>query len=142
MTRKGAEYVVKHMESYERKSALAKVCMEAVSYTLQPEQVCELRTYFYAIDQTQTSEITLQDLKQAVSAHLSFSPEDVASVFTRHSDGRLSYHEFLAAVSSRQSITENNLILAFEKIANHASFFTWEDILDLLGGDSVSCVGG
>ena len=47
--------------------------------------------------------------------------------------GQISYHEFLAATISRQSIKEENLQIAFERMSNRTSCITNQDIKVLLG---------
>lgn len=50
-------------------------------------------------------------------------------------DGSIKYHEFIAATLSRQSITEENLQVAFEKMSNHNAYITPSDLRDLIGAD-------
>ena len=50
-------------------------------------------------------------------------------------NGTIKYHEFLAATLSHQSLTDENLRIAFEKISNRTGYITPEDLGGLLGAD-------
>ncbi len=131
--------IISRLEGFVKRTSLAKICMEVVAHTLQPEQIAELRRHFMTIDSSQTGEISFGDLRRVLEEHRSFAEEDLNHIFSGvdvDHIGKISYHEFLAATISRKTITEENMKVAFEKMSNHSLFITCEDIQDLLGQET------
>eukprot|EP00602_Paraphysomonas_sp_CaronLab_P001901 CAMPEP_0185020290 /NCGR_PEP_ID=MMETSP1103-20130426/2889_1 /TAXON_ID=36769 /ORGANISM="Paraphysomonas bandaiensis, Strain Caron Lab Isolate" /LENGTH=564 /DNA_ID=CAMNT_0027551099 /DNA_START=338 /DNA_END=2032 /DNA_ORIENTATION=- len=131
--------VCARLVSFEKRTALTKLCMEVVAHTLSSEQINNLRTQFKMLDTDNTGEVSYTDLMHVLKRQGKVSTANMEQIFgsTSFSDStKLKYHQFLAATLSRQAITENNMRVAFEKLSKHHECITFEDIKDLLGKEA------
>lgn len=131
--------VVARLQGFGRRGKFAKICMEVIAHTLQPDQIERLRNEFLKMDVHGEGEISMQDFRNALSKTL--SDEELTATFHGvdfdHS-GKIGYHEFLASGLSRSVLTEQNVKVAFEKIANHSNVIRKSDLRNLLGLDATS----
>lgn len=128
--------ILHRLDSYIKRSSLAKIMMDVVAHTLVPEQIADLRAQFTKFDVTESGEISLTDLRSVLAGFEGFREEDLNLIFKNldlDQTGKISYHEFLAATITRQNIKEENLQIAFERMSDHGEFITAADIKNLLG---------
>lgn len=133
--------VLVRLRGFTRKSLFSKLCVEVVAHTLRFEQISELRKEFMKIDKKQLGYISSVDMQQIFRSSSQFHEDDInliCSELGHENNCMIQYHEFLAAALSRRMISEENIMLAFEKISNHCEFITVEDISSLLGIKSTS----
>lgn len=131
--------VLVRLKAFDKKSSLAKICMEVIAHTLNTEQISALRRQFQLLDKGNTGEVTIADLKTILSKQGAISAANMEHMFTPDDDentNKIKYHEFLAATLSRQNLTENNLKVAFDKISNHGNKITSDDLKNLLGKEA------
>jgi len=109
--------------------------MDVLSHTLSSDQIQDLKSEFEKIDLSNTGYITVVELRTVLKTQ-GISDADIQHIFDgidlNHS-GRIHYRDFIAATISRKNITEENLLVAFERMANHKKVILREDLCDLLG---------
>ncbi len=131
--------LLKRFAKYIMRTWLAKIFIDAVAHTLSPESISELREQFKRFDLSGTGEISLEDLRGVMSRWKGYSEDFVEPLLCNvdiDQTGQISYHEFLAATIDRAHFTEENLLLAFERISGHNDYITSEDIKHLLGASN------
>ena len=128
--------VVKKLADHTSRSVLCKIFRDVVAHTLQPEQISRLREQFTKFDLSECGEITVPDLQSILSQFNGF-PEGFINVLISglniDQNGKISYHEFLAATISNKEITDKNVQMAFERISGHTTVITSKQIHQLLG---------
>lgn len=133
--------LVARLESFNRRSSLSRLCMEAVAHTMSTDQVRELHKAFEAMDEDASGEISIDEFRLALQEHHSLTDEEIEHWFSDvnfdHS-GVIRYHEFIAATLSGAEIKESNVRLAFEKLSHHSDFISTDDLQELLGQDATS----
>lgn len=130
--------IVDNLMDFRNKTKFVKVSMEVIAHTLNPTQVRELKDLFIACDKDKSGEIKTNEFRDIISKHDGFSEIDEKMIFDSvdvEGNGTIKYHEFLAATLSHQSLTDENLRIAFEKISNRTGYITPEDLGGLLGAD-------
>lgn len=132
--------IINRIRGFHNRNPLVRICMEVVAHTLQQPQISELRKEFLKIDASNSGEISIKDLRSVLQGHDGISDSQVNVMFHSLSVDNTAqvvhYHEFLAATMSRQTVADENIRVAFEKISKHRDFITRDDIKDLLGVDA------
>eukprot|EP01032_Pedospumella_encystans_P015723 gene15723-17969_t len=128
--------VVQRLDNFIKRTKLSKIIMDVVAHTLLPEQIADLRVQFTKFDKSESGQISLADMRSILIQFPGFQEDHLNDIFLNldiDQTGQISYHEFLAATISRQSIKEENLQIAFERMSNRTSCITNQDIKVLLG---------
>lgn len=133
--------VLQKLNYFLRRPLFYKLCLEAVAFSLSSEQISALRDQFHAFDPDNTGYISIQDLHQMMAGlNLFYRIPD--SSFLPGGDEQedehrqISYHEFIAATASLQTITEENIKVAFDLLADHNDYIELEAIDTYLGADA------
>ncbi|GMI38934.1 hypothetical protein TrCOL_g150 [Triparma columacea] len=132
--------IAKSLKEFHKYGAMKKLVCEVLAYTLIPEQIHDLREEFGKIDVDNTGEFTIEQFREALgnSAHL--SAEEADGIFNDmdiEHDGKIHWHEFIAATLSKCEYDERNLKLAFDRLDHeHHGFITQEDLAEIIGADS------
>lgn len=131
--------VVNNLMQFIQFSALKRLALEVVSFTLAPDQVRAMRTEFLKFDVNSTGVITVNEFRQALSGMQGLSAGDIDDVFNKididHS-GQISWHEFLAAAIDTSSISECHLKEAFAHLDTERNGkITKQDIINIMGED-------
>ncbi len=103
---------------------------------MHPTQIEELRKQFHQLDVSQAGQISFHDMRQVLGSLM--SETDIQQLFDSvdYDKSRLiNYHEFLAATVSRSTLKEENMRVAFERIANRREYFTGTDLSHVMGLD-------
>lgn len=118
--------IVQALVEFREYSDMRKVLCEVLSFTLLPEQICELRKEFEKIDHDCDGEISLSELKQVLAEKAEdgslgvLTEGQVDDLFNalrlRKSDPTIRWHEFIAAGLSQCNFDERNLKLAFDRL--------------------------
>jgi calcium-dependent protein kinase len=133
--------VLIRLRGFSKKASFTKLCIEVVAHTLRFQQISDLRKEFMKVDKKQLGYISSTAMQNVFRSCCQFNENDLALLCSEmgfQDEGMIQYHEFLAAALSRRIITEENILLAFEKISNHREYITVDDISSLLGIDSSS----
>lgn len=128
--------VVQRLDNAIKRTKLSKIIMDVVAHTLLPEQIADLRVQFTKFDKSESGQISLADLRSILIQFPGFQEDHLNDIFVNlniDQTGQISYHEFLAATISRQSIKEENLQIAFERMSDRRTYITNQDIKNLLG---------
>jgi len=134
--------IIQRLQSFEKKSALSRLCMEVVAHTLTAEQIKSLRKEFSKLDLQKSGEISQEELIKVVRKGSGITATgDIDHIFESartgwEHTGNINYHEFVAATISINSVKEENIKLAFEMMSNRNGYITVADIKDLLGKDA------
>eukprot|EP00529_Nitzschia_sp_RCC80_P004108 CAMPEP_0113518152 /NCGR_PEP_ID=MMETSP0014_2-20120614/42701_1 /TAXON_ID=2857 /ORGANISM="Nitzschia sp." /LENGTH=918 /DNA_ID=CAMNT_0000415519 /DNA_START=164 /DNA_END=2920 /DNA_ORIENTATION=- /assembly_acc=CAM_ASM_000159 len=135
--------IVNNLCQFKEFSALHKVLLEVLSFSLLPEQIIDLRKEFVRFDPNGVGEITLDELKQvllnsAESGSLgALSDTEVEDIFNalrvREKDTTIRWHEFIAAGVSQSDFDDRNLRLAFDRLDyDRKGYITREDLHEML----------
>jgi len=135
--------VVKALVQFKEYSDMRKLLCEVLSYTLQPEQIADLRDEFEKLDNG-NGEISLGDLKfvlleTAEAGTLgALTESEVEGIFdalrVRKTETKIRWHEFIAAGLSQCIIDERNLTLAFDRLdTDSKGYISFENIMEMLG---------
>ena len=131
--------VVSRIRGFTRRTALSRMCMEVVAHCLAASQIANLREEFGKFDMEQTGEISYADMHQVLKRLVSggeLTADEVDNIFSGvnfNETGVIQYHEFIAATVSRNTITEENMRIAFDCIGGEDGVITSSDLYDLLG---------
>ena len=131
--------VVSRIRGFTRRTALSRMCMEIVAHCLGASQIANLREEFGKFDMEQTGEISYADMHQVLKRLVSggeLTADEVDNIFSGvnfNETGVIQYHEFIAATVSRNTITEENMRIAFDCIGGEDGVITGSDLYDLLG---------
>ena len=128
--------IIQRLDNFIKRTKLAKIIMDVVAHTLIPEQIADLRVQFTKFDKSETGDISLGDMRAILKQFPNFREEELNSFFENlniDQTGKISYHEFLAATISRQTIKEENLQISFERMSDRSPVITSLDIKQLLG---------
>ena len=131
--------VVSRIRGFTRRTALSRMCMEVVAHCLATSQIANLREEFGKFDKEQTGEISYADIHQVLKRLVSggeLTADEVDNIFSGvnfDETGVIQYHEFIAATVSRNTITEENMRIAFDRISGDEDVITSTDLYDLLG---------
>lgn len=132
--------ILVRLQHFEKRSSLTKICMGVIAHTLSAEQITSLREQFQLLDIKNTGEVCISDLKAVLELQGAISAANMEHMFddidASMAGNKVKYHEFIAATLSRQSITENNMKVAFEKLSHHRETITLNDLKDMLGKDA------
>mmetsp|Transcript_2897 Transcript_2897/g.8124 ORF Transcript_2897/g.8124 Transcript_2897/m.8124 type:complete len:1038 (+) Transcript_2897:205-3318(+) len=140
--------VVEALVNFKELSDMKKLLCEVLSFTLLPEQITDLRKEFEKMDTDGSGEISLSALKEVLVTNAgagslgALTEEEVEDIFNamrvKKTETRIHWHEFIAAGLSQCQVDDRNLRLAFDRIdSDHKGYVTIEDVMDLLGSDSV-----
>lgn len=135
--------VIQKLNYFLRRPLFYKLCLEAVAFSLTTEQIAELRVQFQAFDKQNTGHISCRDLHLMMAGlNLFYRVEDTTFLPAGEGDDdadehrQISYHEFLAATTSLQLVSEQNIKVAFDLLADHNNFIELETINTFLGSDA------
>lgn len=131
--------------AFKESSEMQKILSEILSFTLQPEQIIELRKEFEKIDEDGDGEISLAAMQKVLMRNAgagtlgSLEEHEVEEIFEsikmRKAAPTLRWHEFLAAGLSQAKVDDRNLRLAFDRLdSQRKGFLTLEDLSEVLGG--------
>ena len=127
--------VLKRLRRYSRRSSLAKLFLQVVAHTMGPEQIADLCVDFAKLDPKGRGEITLADLREALTKSDS-TDEEISHIFTSvdyEGLGCIYLHEWIAATLQPSKISPANLQLAFAKIAQNEETISEVGLTSLLG---------
>lgn len=127
--------VLKRLRRYSRRSSLAKLFLQVVAHTMGQDQIDDLRGDFAKLDPKGRGEITLSDLREALS-NSDYSDEEITHIFTSvdyEGLGCIYLHEWIAATLQPSKISPANLQLAFAKIAQNEAHISEVGLTNLLG---------
>ena len=139
-------HVVESLLAFKEKSDLHKLLCEALSFTLLPDQIWDLRFEFEKMDTDGSGEISLNSLKEVLLGNAaagslgSLTEKEVEDIFyamcLRSRTHSIKWHEFIAASLSQCKVDDRNLRLAFDRLdTDHKGFIDVDDMLDLLESD-------
>jgi Ca2+-binding EF-hand superfamily protein len=131
--------------AFKESSEMQKLLSEILSFTLQPEQIIELRKEFEKIDEDGDGEISLTAMQKVLMRNAgagtlgTLEEHEVEEIFEsikiRKAAPTLRWHEFLAAGLSQAKVDDRNLRLAFDRLdSQRKGFLTLEDLSEVLGG--------
>jgi calcium-dependent protein kinase len=129
--------IVHNLVQFSEREDFIKVCMEVVAHTLQTDQVNHLREEFMRLDTGHTGVLGHEQFMEILSETL--TPKRANEVFQNinfDKTGKVQYKEFLAAAINVQSVTEQNLRVAFDLISNHQETIIADDLTVLLGAEA------
>lgn len=128
------------LRNFHQFGAMKKLVCEVLAYTLIPEQIHDLREEFNKIDKDNTGEFTVEQFREALAQSDHISSDEADEIFDDmdlEHDGKIHWHEFIAATLSKCEYDERNLKLAFERLdADHQGFITKDNLMDIVGADS------
>ncbi len=132
--------VADSLKSFHQFSAMKKLVCEVLAYTLIPEQIHDLRKEFEKIDTHNTGEFTAEEFRVALKKSNHLSDEECNQIFNDmdlEHDGKIHWHEFIAATLSKCEYDERNLRLAFDRLDyDHQGFITKANLMDIIGTDA------
>jgi calcium-dependent protein kinase len=140
--------VVRALVNFKEFSDMRKLLSEVLSFTLLPDQIKDLRKEFEKMDTDGSGEISLVALKQVLVTNAgagslgALTEEEVEDIFNamrvKKSETRIHWHEFIAAGLSQCEVDDRNLRLAFDRLdGDHKGYITLDDIMDLIGSESL-----
>lgn len=144
------EHIVESLHSFSKEKHLKRAALEAIAFSLNPQQIAGLRDAFFTIDTDHSGTISMDELEQAlirrgvptdrIQAIFSVRPGAAVlppglaahatcpSLQTVDQDrtGTISYSEFLAAsIRQRQFLTEERLLEAFDRCVPSRQAWGW-----------------
>ena len=137
--------------AFKEQSDMQKLLSKVLSFTLQPEQLVELRTQFETMDTEGKGEISLHAMKGLLLQYAEtgalgplLTEQDIHSMLEsmaagkprRQEDGggTIGWREFLSTVLSQAKIDDRNLQLAFDRMdMQRKGYITLQDLRDMLG---------
>jgi calcium-dependent protein kinase len=118
--------LVSNLCQFKEYSALHRVLLEVLSFTLLPEQIIDLKREFLKFDPEGVGEITLDELKQVLLTTAeagslgSLTESEIEDIFNAlrvgSTDTTIRWHEFIAAGVSQSDFDDRNLKLAFDRL--------------------------
>merc|ERR1712196_297733 len=134
--------VVQNLCNFREFSALKRLALEVVAFSLEPSQIKSLRHEFEKFDSDHSGEITVKEFREVLSLSAHMKPSDVDKIFQKidlDHTGKIHWHEFLAASVNRNQIDEAHLRQAFEHLDHeHKGKITREDVQDIMGEDALT----
>jgi calcium-dependent protein kinase len=130
--------ILNRLQKFHQKFSLTRLCLEAVAYALTTEELTNLRAEFDKFDTNSTGTISLEALRRVFEANGSLSDDEISEIFRGidfEGTGTISYHELIAAMLVKHSQNIEDLKLAFDRMAHHKDYITFQDIRDVLGKD-------
>jgi calcium-dependent protein kinase len=136
--------VIQKLNYFLRRPLFYKLCLEAVAFSLSTEQISDLRNQFRAFDTDNTGFVSCRDLHLMMAGlnlfyrvdDPSFLPMAPSEDDAEEEHRQISYHEFIAATTSLQVVTEENIKVAFDLLAGHNSVIELESINHFIGSDA------
>jgi len=133
------EHIVESLHSFSKEKHLKRAALEAIAFSLNPQQIAELRDAFFAIDTDHSGTISMEELEKALIKR-GVPTDKVEAIFStvdQDRTGVISYSEFLAAsIRQRQFLTEERLMEAFERLDTDGSgYITAENLREVMGDD-------
>mmetsp|Transcript_10980 Transcript_10980/g.21858 ORF Transcript_10980/g.21858 Transcript_10980/m.21858 type:complete len:571 (-) Transcript_10980:69-1781(-) len=132
--------IAESLREFHKFSAMKRLVCEVLAYTLIPEQIHNLREEFAKIDKDNTGEFTVEQFRDALAASNHVSSDEADQIFDDmdlEHDGKIHWHEFIAATLSKCEYDERNLKLAFDRLDfDHQGYITYDNLLDIVGSDS------
>lgn len=132
------ESVLGNLVNFRKFSALKRIALEVVAFSLEPAQIESLRSDFEKFDTEQNGEISVKEFHQVLDSKM--SPEDVQKIFESidlDHTGVVHWHEFLAAAVDTQAVDDAHLKLAFQHLDhNSKGFITPQDVEEMMGDDA------
>lgn len=134
--------VLRKLNYFLRRPVFYKLCLEAVAFSLSPEQITGLRDQFHAFDTNNTGYISIQNLHVMMAGlNLLYRAPDASLLSTGEEDHEdehrlISYHEFIAATTSMQIVTDENIKVAFDLLAGHNNYIELDTVVSYLGSDA------
>lgn len=133
--------VLQKLNYFLRRPLFYKLCLEAVAFSLSPDQISSLRDQFHAYDTNNTGYIGIENLHCMMAGLNLFYRVPDSAFFPgddEHEDEhrQISYHEFIAATTSLQTVTEENIKVAFDLLSAHGSYIELETITNFLGAEA------
>jgi calcium-dependent protein kinase len=135
--------VMQKLNYFLRRPLFYKLCLEAVAFSLSTDQIAELRNQFRIFDTDNTGFVSCQDLHLMMAGlNLLYRVEDPSGLPVPPSDDegdehrQISYHEFIAATTSLQTVTEENIKVAFDLLAGHNNYIELESVHNIIGSEA------
>lgn len=135
--------LVRNLVGFKDYSNLQKILLEVVSFTLQPEQIKELKLEFEKVDRDGDGEITLNELKEVLLHYNddtslgSLTDEEVEMIFDslhlNTKEKTIKWHKFITAGLSQCDYDDRNLRLAFNRLDHTGKgYITLNDLNEML----------
>jgi calcium-dependent protein kinase len=132
------ESVLGNLVNFRKFSALKRIALEVVAFSLEPGQIENLRADFEKFDAEQNGEISVKEFHQVLDSKM--SPEEVSKIFESidlDHTGVVHWHEFLAAAVDTQAVDDAHLRLAFDHLDHDKKgFITPQDVEEIMGEDA------
>lgn len=137
--------VVKSLQGFSDLPLTKRLIFEVISFSLQPDQVRDIRPDFEKLDTDGLGEISLDCMNEVLprrsEGHEGLSQAEITKIFDTMKVGkkepRVHWHEFIAACLSQCHVDERNVRIAFERLdQDHNGFITFEEVIQLIARDA------
>merc|ERR1712196_112204 len=134
--------VVQNLCNFREFSALKRLALEVVAFSLEPSQIKSLRHEFEKFDSDHSGEITVKEFREVLGGSAHMKDVDVDKIFKKidlDHTGKIHWHEFLAASVNRNEIDEAHLKQAFDHLDHdHKGTITKADVQEIMGEDALT----
>uniref|UniRef100_A0A7S1TXT1 non-specific serine/threonine protein kinase n=1 Tax=Phaeomonas parva TaxID=124430 RepID=A0A7S1TXT1_9STRA len=131
--------VVENLKKFSQLSAFHKLAHEVIAFSLQPQQIGDLRDEFHKFDTEGLGEITIQEMREVLEASAHLPSETCDAIFeslNMDHTGKIHWVEFLAATLRRSHMDDAHMRAAFDRMdRDHDGFISEADVRDLVGID-------
>ena len=132
--------VIQNLVKFRDFSALKRLTLEMVAFTLQPDQIKALRGEFEKFDDSNSGEIDAEEFQNVLCKSGHLSEHDVKGIFDRidlDHTGNIHWHEFLAAALDISNIDDKHLQVAFDRLDQDGKgYIGRDDVLAVWGSDA------
>lgn len=129
-----------NMHAFAEYNMLKKLALLVIAYKSTYEEIGILRNLFAKFDKDRNGEVSLEEFKEVLSKHYSYTDEEAEELFRGvdiDGTGTLQYCEFVAAtLEALGAIDEERLAEAFDRIdVDDTGYITVSDLRSFLGDD-------
>jgi len=132
--------IIGSLRQFTSFSAMRKLMLEVIAFTLNTEQINGLRVIFEAMDEDKSGTLSLEEVKATLHTFDDVGDDEIEAIFNDvnvNHDHSINYNEFIAATMwKRIHLDEERLHQVFDTLdVQHDGFLTTESIQNAVGLD-------